>query len=115
MAKLTFSHEISEKRKFGQLVVNQTMVVSADYDPEDGGIDNIEVDIYQDGKHLAEISKLLDKAEGNPLITIIEAINWDELYAASKEEQCEDDNYLDEMFENPLKQLNSLTILTNNK
>lgn len=112
MAKLTFSHQISEKRKFGQLVVNQTMVVSADYNPEDGGIDNIEVDIYQDGKHVSEISKLLDKAEGNPLITIIEAINWDELYAASK---CEDDNYLDEMFENPLQQLNSLTILTNDK
>ncbi len=92
MAKLTFSHQITEKRKFGQLVVNQTMVVSADYDPEDGGIDNIEVDIYQEGKHVAEISKLLDKAEGNPLITIIEAINWGELYADSKAEPPEEEN-----------------------
>jgi len=106
MAKLTFSHQISEKRNFGKITVNQTMDVCADYNPEDGSIDNIEVHIYQEGKHIAEISKLLDKAEGNPLITIIEAINWDELYAASKEEKCEDDNYLDEMFEKPLKQLN---------
>jgi len=59
MAKLTFSHQITEKRKFGQLVVNQTMVVSADYDPEDGGIDAINWgEIYADSQIEEEVENV---------------------------------------------------------
>jgi hypothetical protein len=75
--KLEFSHETIVKTKSGN--IRQEMVVSCDYDRESGP-DDVEVKIYQNGKFLAEISKLLDDAEGNPLTTIIEAIDWDELY-----------------------------------
>jgi hypothetical protein len=84
MARLTFSHKISERRNFGKTVVNQEMVIAVDYDPEEDSIDLVKVDVYQEGIHIAEISKLLDKAEGNPLTTMIEAINWQELYADQK-------------------------------
>lgn len=83
MMRLQFSHQVTEKRIFGKVTVKQEMVVSADYDRSDDSIDNVEVHLYENGSFVAEISKLLDKAEGNPLATMIEAINWNELYHAS--------------------------------
>lgn len=87
MAKLSFSHEIIESRKNGR--VQQEMIVTVDYDPSEDTVDEIEVHIYQGGKHLAEISKLLDKAEGSPLYTIIESINWRSIYADQKADNAE--------------------------
>ena len=81
MAKLRFTHDITERRNFGKTVVNQQMEVVADYNPRNDRLDIDAVNIYQDGELVCEISKLLDKAEGNPLTTIIEAIDWMQLYA----------------------------------
>ena len=76
--KLEHSHEITERRKNG--VVSQTMTVRVDYDRKEDSISDIEVFITQ-GNVTLEISKLLDKAEGDPLYQIIEAIDWQQLAA----------------------------------
>ena len=78
---LTFKHCITEKRNFGKEVVTQIMDVRVTYNPEDDTIDSPEVFIYQEGKVL-EVSTLLHKAEGNPLATMLEEINWREMYRA---------------------------------
>lgn len=82
MKHLIYTSDITERRNFGKTIVNQTIAVEADFDPATEDINNIEVKIYQNNKFMAEISKLLDKAEGNPLSQIIEAINWKEIYYA---------------------------------
>jgi len=76
--KLEHTHEITERRKNG--VVNQRMTIRVDYDHKEDSISDIEVFIFQDGVKL-EISKLLDKAEGDPLCVMIEAIDWQQLAA----------------------------------
>lgn len=81
MVKLSFQHSIAGKK-----TTNQTMVVSVEYDEVHDSIEDIEVDIYEGGVYKCEISDLLNKAEGNPLISIIEAINWQEIYADTKAE-----------------------------
>lgn len=82
MTKLTFTHEITEKRIIGK--VCQVMNISCDYEPTEGAISNVSVCIYQEGKFVGEVSKLLEKAEGNPLLTMIEAIDWSELHSEKK-------------------------------
>ena len=86
MSRLKWVHYSTKKTSKGN--INQIMVVSCDYDYNDdygvGDISNIEVDIYQDGKYIAEISQLLDDAEGNPLAAMLESINWHELYHETK-------------------------------
>lgn len=75
---LTHWHEITERRHPD--VINQRMEVIVDYDPINDDIEVIKCDIYQDNYLVAEISSLLDKAEGEPLNTILNAIDWRELY-----------------------------------
>jgi hypothetical protein len=86
MTKLSFTHDITERRDFGQTVINQRMEVVVDYDPKERSIDDTAVYVSQ-GDIKIEISKLLNKAEGNPLVTIIEAIDWEELYADQQYEK----------------------------
>lgn len=105
MAKLRFTHDITERRNFGKKVVNQQMEVVVDYDPSTHGIDIDSVNIYQDREMVIEISKLLDKAEGNPLTTIIEAIDWNQVYAEHRNDasdfaldiEAEEGSIIDEM------------------
>lgn len=85
--KLTFSHQIIERRRFA--TVTQELFISVDYDPEEDSIGDIEVSIFQDRKFMVEVSKLLDKAEGNPLLAIVEAIDWRQLWAETKAEKAE--------------------------
>ena len=82
--KLSFSHQISERRLFGKVLVHQEMIVEVDYDHSDSSVDNIQVSLFENGKFVAEISKLLDKAEGSPLAAMIEAIDWPALYGEHK-------------------------------
>ena len=82
MKHLIYTSNITERRNFGKTIVNQTIAVEADFDPATEYINNIQVRIYENNKCLGEISKLLDKAEGNPLSQMIEAINWKEIYYA---------------------------------
>ena len=84
--KLEYTHEITERRKKG--VVNQTMIIRVDYDSKEDSISDIEVFVTQAGVTL-EISKLLDKAEGDPLCQMIEAIDWRQLAAEYKLEMQE--------------------------
>lgn len=83
MKTLSFVHHITEKRNFGEEVVVQSLEVTVDYDPEEKNLDIRYVRLYENGKHIAEISKLLDNAEGQPLSVMVESINWDELYNQS--------------------------------
>lgn len=85
--KLYFTHSISEGRDFGTKTVHQDMVISVDYDPVENSYQYPEVSILQDGKFLCEISKLLDKAEGGPLVEMLEAIDWRSLYYEQMEEK----------------------------
>lgn len=78
---LQFEHSITEKRDFGRTTVNQSMVIRVDYNEGDDTYDIIGVDLYEGGVFKAEISKLLDKAEGSPLCVMLEAIEWSSLYA----------------------------------
>jgi hypothetical protein len=87
MAKLTHSHQITEKRDFGKTVVNQLMQIEVDYNAEDESIEVLNVFIFQDGKFICEISKLLHKAEGSPLSAIIDSIEWAMIYKCTKKEQ----------------------------
>ena len=88
--KLTHFHQITERRNFGKETVNQQMDITVDYDHEDDSISNPVVEIIQDGKVICEISKLLDKAEGEPLLAMIEAIDWREIYSAQSINEGED-------------------------
>lgn len=86
--KLTHTHTTKEARKHG--MVTQAMEVAVDYDPADNSIENIEVSVYQNGLFVAEISKLLDECEGSPLSTIVEAIDWREVYSNSVQDKEEE-------------------------
>lgn len=78
---LHFQHDISEKRDFGRTTVNQTMIINVDYNEGEDTYEVIGVDLYEGGVFKAEISKLLDKAEGSPLCMMLEAINWQSVYS----------------------------------
>lgn len=85
---LTWWHETVEVRKTGR--IRQKLFIKVQYDGE--CITPISMELYEDGKYVAEISKLMDKAEGSPLNAMLDAINWDDLYAdelASEEEAGE--------------------------
>lgn len=84
--KLEYVHGITERRKND--LVSQTMIIRVDYDCKEDSISDPEVFIIQDGVKL-EISKLLDKAEGDPLCQMIEAIDWRQLAAEYKLEMQE--------------------------
>ena len=85
--KLEYTHEVTERRKiYG--TINQYMTIRVDYDPKEDSISDIEVFVIQDGIRI-EISKLLDKAEGDPLCQMIEAIDWRQLAAEYKIEMQE--------------------------
>lgn len=86
MTKLSYWHDITEKREFGKVIVNQRLEIKVDYEYENLHIEVTEVNLYQNGVFVAEISKLLDKAEGNPLNVMLENINWEDVYQDSKEE-----------------------------
>ena len=78
--RLSYTHEIIEKRK--GVNVRQEMEIVVNYEPDD--IEVVEVNIYQDGRKIGEISELLDKAEGDPLCTMLDAIDWYRLYYEKK-------------------------------
>ena len=84
--KLEYVHGITERRK--HVLVSQTMIIRVDYDSKEDSISDIEVFVIQDGIRM-EISKLLDKAEGDPLCQMIEAIDWRQLAAEYKLEMQE--------------------------
>ncbi len=101
MAKLSYWHEITEKRNFGKTIVNQRMEIEVDYDHEENDFNVENVYIYEAGTKI-EVSKLLDKAEGSPLAAMLDAIEWKELYYDQKEEQRQTFNRLPNI--NPLFQ-----------
>ena len=85
--KLEYTHEITERRKiYG--TINQYMTIRVDYDPKEDSISDVQVFVTQ-GEVTLEISKLLDKAEGDPLCQMIEAIDWRQLAAERKIEMQE--------------------------
>ena len=85
--KLEYTHEITERRKiYG--TINQYMTIRVDYDPKEDSISDVQVFVTQ-GEVTLEISKLLDKAEGDPLCQMIEAIDWRQLAAEYKLEMQE--------------------------
>ena len=85
--KLEYTHEITERRKiYG--TINQYMTIRVDYDPKEDSISDVQVFVTQ-GEVTLEISKLLDKAEGDPLCQMIEAIDWQQLASEYKLEMQE--------------------------
>lgn len=80
MKKLQFIHSITENRDFGKVTVNQKMVIEVNYDFRTHDIETLSVNIYENGKFMAEISGLLDTCQGNPLNKVIDAIDWRELF-----------------------------------
>lgn len=86
MAKLSFTHWITEKRDFGKKTVNQRMDILVDYDPQTEDVEVDAVYIFEGSIKLAEISKLLDKAEGDPLYAMVNAIDWKQMYYEHKQE-----------------------------
>ena len=85
--KLEYTHEVTERRKNG-IAVDSKMTIRVDYDSKEDSISDIEVFVTQ-GEVTLEISKLLDKAEGDPLCQMIEAIDWRQLAAEYKIEMQE--------------------------
>ena len=85
--KLEYTHEVTERRKiYG--TINQYMTIRVDYDPKEDSISDVQVFVTQ-GEVTLEISKLLDKAEGDPLCQMIEAIDWRQLACEYKLEMQE--------------------------
>lgn len=74
MAKLSYYQEVVKNSK------KQIIVIECDYDPADESVNDIEVHLFDDGKYIGEFSLLLDKADGDPLSAMIDAVNWRELY-----------------------------------
>lgn len=89
MAKLNYSHETIQKRNCGRTVVEQTLDIEVDYDEKENSFNVENVRLYENGKFVAEIAWLLEKAPGNPLDTILGTIDWSEVYLDYKEEQQE--------------------------
>lgn len=89
MAKLKHSTEITEKRSFGKMTIDQSLDIEVDYNEQEHTFNVENVRLYENGKFVAEISKLLYKAPGNPLNTILDSIDWKEIYLDYKEEQEE--------------------------
>ncbi|MBA3673468.1 MAG: hypothetical protein H0W75_00675 [Chitinophagaceae bacterium] len=87
VVKLKQITDITEKRDFGKSIVNQSLEIEVSYDSSDESFELEYVWLYQDGVRLAEISKLLHKAEGNPLEHTLSQIDWRELYLDFKQEQ----------------------------
>lgn len=85
--KLTHYTDISEKRDGGRTIVNQRLLIEVSYDPKENSFVVDHVWIIEQNCIKIEVSKLLHKAEGNPLNTILESIDWQSLYADYKEEQ----------------------------
>lgn len=81
--KLRQTTQITEKRDFGKTIVNQSLTIEVIYDTQEDSFEVENVYLIQ-GDIKLEISKLLHKAEGNPLNTILENINWHEIYEGSK-------------------------------
>ena len=96
--KLEYVHGITERRKND--LVSQTMIIRVDYDRKEDSISDPEVFIIQDGVKL-EISKLLDKADGDPLCVMIEAIDWQQLAAEQMADiaDIKANEYYDKMIE----------------
>ena len=86
--KVSYQTNISEKRNSGSVIVQQTMEIEVDYNDEDNTFAVEAVKLYQNGCYIAEISKLLDKCEGSPLASILESIDWGEVFYKQKE-HCE--------------------------
>ena len=97
--KLEYTHEVTERRKNG-LAVDSKMTIRVDYDSKEDSISDIEVFITQAGVTI-EISKLLDKAEGDPLCVMIEAIDWRQLAAEQMADiaDIKANEYYDKMIE----------------
>lgn len=87
---LTYYHQISERREGS--TINQQMDITVDYSPQDESIKVRSVDVIQDGVKVCEISKLLDKAEGEPLHRMIESIDWLQIYLETRDELRKRDN-----------------------
>ena len=85
--KLTQSTTTLKKTLKG--TITQDLVTTCEYDPYEQEIDQVEVHMYQDGKHLAEISDLLDDAEGDLLSLHLDSINWYEIYIDTVESKRE--------------------------
>ena len=85
--KVKLSHwtDITERRK--DYVANQRLLVEVIYDPQEQSIVVENVWIIEQNCIKIEVSKLLDKAEGCPLATILDAIDWQDLYHDYREEQ----------------------------
>lgn len=66
-------------------LIFQSLEIFVIYDNLDQSVEVDSVYLNQNGQQLAEISKLLSRAEGNPLNAIIAAINWGEIYASQYE------------------------------
>lgn len=89
--KLQFTHTVSQKRLPEN--VNQKMVIEVEYDHEQDSFDVLNVDVYEDGKFKCEISKLLHKAEGNPLKYMAEEIPWADIYREMHEEKVLEEDF----------------------
>ena len=85
--QLTYFHEIIENR--GTQRVKQSMLITVEYFIEDDTFEVQSVDVFENGRRICEISKLLDKAEGQPLSEMLNAINWREVYMSEKEQEVE--------------------------
>lgn len=97
--KLEHTHEVTERRKNG-LTIDSKMTIRVDYDHKEDSISDVEVFITQYGVTM-EISKLLDKAEGDPLCVMIEAIDWQQLAAEQMADiaDIKANEYYDKMIE----------------
>lgn len=87
--KLSWVHDIVDtiSTHTGDYTKRQSMEVVVDYNQEEDNFDVLSVFVTQ-GCITLEISKLLHKAEGNPLNAMVEAIDWKQQFADrfSKEE-----------------------------
>lgn len=83
MSKLSFAHSVIIKGNNGTRSEQQLEIV-VDYNPYDDSIDDVEIYVSEHGRRVCEISKLLDKAEGDPLPDMLAAIDWRELWRDSR-------------------------------
>lgn len=90
MAKLKYSCQITERRNLGKTEFIQAIEIEVAYDDQEDSATVESVNLFQNGKLVAEISTLLYKTVGDPLSAIVENVNWREIYRESKHQKLQE-------------------------
>ena len=79
--RLTHTINHLEKRKFGLSLINKQLDIVVEYDEgKKEMIEVISVNLFENKKFVSDIYELFNALPGNPLMCVLENINWEKKY-----------------------------------